>query len=664
MDVRLPDGTVIKGVPDGMSKADLTAKLAKNGYDVSKLGGAPASGSAGIPQNAQVQGDPGPDGRYASGVTRRTTQADLDNEARLRGEGVRPSLDGDGPIARVLGPLEAVATAGSGIVNTVIGNLYGMGKSVANGQYGTPEGIVAAKKTADQYIADNTYQPRSATGKSALMTLGDVVAPLEGLQGVGPVHGMQMAAQAGSGARMLRTMAVPSALAMDAQDAAMVAGGGRLRDLVRTPKPAMPGVGAAETAEATLRAQRFANMRAEMKPTEGILNRSFDQIRFEREAAKRPEGKALNDRYADLNTGMGRHMDALVDETGATASSARAAGKTVVEAAAAKKAAKKLEIKKAYDEAREAGDMAELVDVSKIAEYIEKNRSAMRNAPILATADDELARLAVGGKMSINDLEEVRKMVGKAGKPNAANANAGYTPEIIKIIDDATIGKGGAKYQQARRVFENYAGEFKNREVMDKLLRTKRGTKDRAVAYEDVFDHVVMDGSLDDMKHAFRVLEAHPVGTAPEIVAAGKQAARELRGAAATRLKDRMFSNAGADTTGNVVGSEAKIKGIVNELDKTGKLDYLFGKKGAEEIRDTVKVATDIYTNPVGTVNTSNTASRMEQVLDKLAGYGGDVPVVGSAIKFAAKRVESRNVKKKVDAALNPKTLSDMTRNP
>jgi hypothetical protein len=35
VDVRLPDGTVIKGVPDGISKADLTAKLKANGYDVS-----------------------------------------------------------------------------------------------------------------------------------------------------------------------------------------------------------------------------------------------------------------------------------------------------------------------------------------------------------------------------------------------------------------------------------------------------------------------------------------------------------------------------------------------------------------------------------------------------------------------------------------------------
>ena len=48
MDVRLPDGTIIKGVPDDMSKADLTAKLKANGYDVSKLE-APAAVPSEIP---------------------------------------------------------------------------------------------------------------------------------------------------------------------------------------------------------------------------------------------------------------------------------------------------------------------------------------------------------------------------------------------------------------------------------------------------------------------------------------------------------------------------------------------------------------------------------------------------------------------------------------
>jgi len=52
MDVRLPDGTLIKGVPDDMSKADFTAKLKSNGYDVSKLEAAPA------PTRGAAMGEP------------------------------------------------------------------------------------------------------------------------------------------------------------------------------------------------------------------------------------------------------------------------------------------------------------------------------------------------------------------------------------------------------------------------------------------------------------------------------------------------------------------------------------------------------------------------------------------------------------------------------
>ena len=54
MDVRLPDGTIIKNVPDGMSKADLTAKLQSNGYDIAKLA-SPAPQEAGPSVYAQAR---------------------------------------------------------------------------------------------------------------------------------------------------------------------------------------------------------------------------------------------------------------------------------------------------------------------------------------------------------------------------------------------------------------------------------------------------------------------------------------------------------------------------------------------------------------------------------------------------------------------------------
>jgi hypothetical protein len=61
MDVRLPDGTIIKGVPDGMSKADLTAKLQANGYDISKLTApaAPQLPESLRPRTAASEGMPG-----------------------------------------------------------------------------------------------------------------------------------------------------------------------------------------------------------------------------------------------------------------------------------------------------------------------------------------------------------------------------------------------------------------------------------------------------------------------------------------------------------------------------------------------------------------------------------------------------------------------------
>ena len=64
MDVRLPDGTIIKGVPDGMSKADLTAKLQANGYDIGKLTAPAAPAMPELPESlrprtAASEGMPG-----------------------------------------------------------------------------------------------------------------------------------------------------------------------------------------------------------------------------------------------------------------------------------------------------------------------------------------------------------------------------------------------------------------------------------------------------------------------------------------------------------------------------------------------------------------------------------------------------------------------------
>jgi hypothetical protein len=44
--VRMPDGTIVDNVPEGLSGAELLARLKKSGYEVSKLEAAAASGRA------------------------------------------------------------------------------------------------------------------------------------------------------------------------------------------------------------------------------------------------------------------------------------------------------------------------------------------------------------------------------------------------------------------------------------------------------------------------------------------------------------------------------------------------------------------------------------------------------------------------------------------
>lgn len=563
-----------------------------------------------------------------------------------------PQVDRTSAIERVGGLVEPVMTALSGIGGGLAGSIAGLGKSLFGGKLGTAEGVQQGDKFGGEVANALTYQPRTETGKDRVRSLGELLND-SGIVGIPlpELNTLSRAVSSGSGA--VRNLAQTSAEAQGVADAAVSANPGSLRDVLRAPTAPMAGGGAAVADQAAMRAQRAASLPVPIQLTKGQQDRTFGQVQFEREAAKTPEGKAINDRYADQNRALQQNFESMADDTGMQASGPYSAGKGIVEALMAKKNAKKAEISTAYQAARDSGDMEPLVPTNSLLEFVDKNRSAARNAPILSSIEDEVNRLSGGtGQISINDMEELRKMVGNLAQPGTPNAK--YGGDAIRLIDSATLDKGGPMYQQARRLFENYSNEFTNRDVVDKILRMKPGTKDRAVAYEDVFNNSILTASADDVRHLFRSLQAHPANMATDVVEAGQQAARELRGAAVNYIKDKAFSNAGADVAGNVVGSEAKLKRAINELDKDGRLDIIFGKQGAQQMRDIRDIATDLYTSPTGTVNSSNNANRIVAALDKAAGLAGSVPGLGGALKWTAKRAESKELSRKVDQALNP----------
>lgn len=206
---------------------------------------------------------------------------------------------------------------------------------------------------------------------------------------------------------------------------------------------------------------------------------------------------------------------------------------------------------------------------------------------------------------------------------------------------------GGNLYRTARRLRENYAKQYQDRAVVASLLDNKRGMADRKVALEDVFEHVVLKGDRADVGHVRRVLQ-----TGGED---GAQAWRELQGATVNWLKNEAFANTATDQRGNVILSVPKLDKAIKRLEEGGKMDFMFGKQGAQHLRDINDLAKVIYTTPPGAVNHSNTASVLLAALTE-AGVTGSmtglpVPVL-SALRLVSIQVKNRRIQKRIDQAL------------
>jgi hypothetical protein len=232
-------------------------------------------------------------------------------------------------------------------------------------------------------------------------------------------------------------------------------------------------------------------------------------------------------------------------------------------------------------------------------------------------------------------------------------SNMAFGKQIKNQIDLSTVGKGGELYQKARKLRENYSREFENVGFVDKLLSKKSGTTDRAVALEDVFDHSIMKGSLDDVRSIGRTLKR----AGPE----GEQAWRELQGQTIEQMKAAVTKNIQRDEAGNPIVSPRQLDSFVKNLDADGKLDYIFGKKGAQEIRDLRDTAITVY-SPVAGINQSNTASALTQALDRIRGSAlSKLPMgVGSLYEVGAEIATKKKLGKQVQEAVDfdPNALS------
>jgi hypothetical protein len=562
----------------------------------------------------------------------------------IRQEAPRSMMD------RVKALYEVPATIGSAMVSMPASALYGYGRSAIEG---AAQGQIPSPQARDEYFRQarqaTQFQPTSPTSVEAVESIGSALEATK-IPPIIPSVGMLPSyARAVGGA--------PTQVRQAAQT--VQEAGPRIAQALRQPEPpmsTMSGVGSAEVADAQVRMARALNLPVPIKLSKGEATRELGQAQFEAEIAKtypKDVGRPLIAGKMNRNEQLLQNFDVFVDRTGAQKAgefNLRQVGQVVDAALVNKANTAKTNISSAYKLAREAGEDAELVDVTGVKNYLDGLDAESINAPIITSAKMKLDKLAKNGQISLNELEEVRKMVNALSGDTPSNMAFGK--QIKDQIDLATVGKGGELYQKARKLRENYSREFENVGYIDKLLSKKKGTSDRAVALEDVFDHAIMKGSLDDVKSIGMTLKK----AGPE----GQQAWKELQGQTIEQMKSLVSKSVQRDELGNPIVSPAKFDGFVRQLDADGKLDYLFGKKGAQQIKDLRDATLDINV-PMQGINLANTSSALTQALDRVQGsLLSKLPLAGPLFEVGAEIIEKRKLAKEVKEALDfdPNALS------
>jgi hypothetical protein len=574
-------------------------------------------------------------------------------------------------VDQIVGGGEAVLTATTGAtggtLGTLGGTLKGLAEQILAGNFGTIQANRAVEEAAMKGAQALTYAPRTAAGQEMAAAVGEAaqgLVPLSGLSGDMAVVGATsrpvvqavrpvasaVAQKAGTVARAAANKVVPEALKPGAK------------------KPSagtMGSAGAAGVEAATLRQTRAEELPVPIQLTEGQKTREFSQQRFERETAKDPAlGEPIRERFRTQNAQLIQNMDAFIDLTGAEAADLTSVGLSVDKALRSRAARDKQRIRTLYKEAEKAGEMEAPVQTDTLAQFLTESAPEAEVANVLKAARAKALQLGVlvelpdgslqAAPSSLKTVELLRRSINNA--TNAEPTNIKFASDLKRLIDEATDGMGGDLYRQARAARSRYANDYENIGLVRNLLGTKRGSTDRAIAMEDVLRRSVIEPStsLDTVKQVRRLLQTEGES--------GQQAWRDLQGGVLREIRDAATKNVARDEAGNPVVSAAALDRTITQLDRSGKLGFVFGKKGAETLRTLNDVAKDVLVTSPGAANTSNTASVILAALDMaLIGSAGVPGPVLTSMRLVSNLVKDTKTKARIRRALGEAPSSKET---
>jgi hypothetical protein len=419
-------------------------------------------------------------------------------------------------------------------------------------------------------------------------------------------------------------------------------------------------VGAAAVESATLKQAKANELLIPMGDdyTRSQLTRNPADVRYESDTAKHPIfGVPFQEKYAIQNDKLRKNLQSEVDNTGAEFVGLPSAdfGKTVISEPFQKyKSERYQQVSNAYTAADAAGETAQPVSYNNITNFIEsetKNRPTRKSEnPLYALVEEEIKANDPNGtgQISIRQMEDIRKLIIDEVDPQK-KGSVRLGKKLKENIDKATENAGGDKYKEARSLNTKFNEDFEDISVIRDINRNKKGLSDRVIPYEQLADKLVFKGPGSDLKSVLLTFEK----MGPE----GQQIIKELQGYTADKIMQEATKNVQLDVNNKPYVSTAALNKIVNELEKNGKLEMLFGKKGAERYATLKDVTKELQTVPKDTTNPSGTAASIAAMLLESGvqfGVSGIPAPVVSGATILKNKYDARKQLKKANEYANP----------
>lgn len=530
---------------------------------------------------------------------------------------------------RIMGVIETPLALGATLAGNAIAPIVGIAGTLASGKYGTQEGIRAGQEAMKAV----QYQPRTQTAREALGAVGEFLQPVT--NALPPTLGATgTTLNALAPATLMQAGAVTRPMVTQATAPVRNA----LANVMTREQPGMVGMGAASTGEDLLRQQRLEQFG--IRATAGEREKNLQKQQFESDVQR----GALPGVSEDVKAKLGRELGAFKvgqkqdilnqfermtnqvvgpEGIGIDRSAPRAIGNIIDKQLVKQYQDKLKKVDDAYQAARDSGETKQIVDTTKLEQWLADNAPEAISVPQIQTIGAKLDALkkVTGNQVSIDDLENIYKSAGNLAEGNPSAAR--FMGQVKGVINDMTEGAGGDLYRAARMERKQLAKDFENVKRVDDLLSTKAGKTDRKVALDNVYDHIVVDGSLEEMRTVTQLLKKGGKE--------GQQVYKELTGYTLQRMKDLLLKK--GDETDNIRLNN--FNNFVTQLDREDKLAYMFGKAGRDKLIDLKQSISDVMVKEPGAVNYPNTAGAVLRGLEALQNLPFKIPGTQTATEFA-----------------------------